>query len=278
MLTDDGFLFFINATPNNEVLNYVRYGFKKSDIVDLNPPSSITALQSSEFTQYPSDPYLHLSMVYYTVLYTQNYNSSKVTWTLRTGNSGVSQVGKSYYERGLYSSTGKLLAYNLNTNTKKTFLYPLEQLNSSVVSYNLDFVIPFKEKVILQDIKNRGVVQSYKIKLKSRGHAPSSGYSPLDGFRYSLKLTEGDSESGVGSPQVLLESYDISTKTVTYNLVVTPPGNYINNPGISLKLESSFGVFDITFHDAATDVNLGLPLVDIGSLVIPITLNLGEVM
>ena len=265
MITDEGFKFLLRIGDQEEKISKVVLSTDRSAIADLDPSSSINSLQApAKLTfnnDYSSDKDYETYAKSFEALHEVTYSNSST------------QNAVSWYEKGLFDSKDNLLFYFLNTDKQKTFLRSELFTRSSTNKTYLRFLVPFKVKEIPQSLSNNGVVEDYIVQYSFNN---SVSYSIKEGIETFLGVynTAG---SLLKVCSVVVESFDIDLKTVTYTLSLPITTSEANNTSKIFILKTSLGDFTIKFLDAETREDKGAPLPDIGETEIPLTIKLEEI-
>lgn len=266
MFTDEGFKYLIQAPNAAKKVTRVQLGSDRDSIVILDPPTSITELQSvitTEDHKYPissstlTERNFHDGVIY---SYHNNYYRS-----------GVNK--KNYYEYGVFGDNEALLYYVLNTNTDKTFITEVaHKYSPGYFEETIQITNPVKnlEKVI--SLISEGELTDYKVKYTSTSHSSK----PTLSEQYTMFCNLYNS-SGIllTYGEVVLESFDLVTREALINLKVIIDSSQRAATN-RIKFSSLFCNLTISVLDPITDEPIDWPLTDGEALIIPLKVTLGE--
>lgn len=266
MFTDEGFKYLIQAPNAAKKITRVELGSDKDSIVILDPPKSISELQSVITTK------------------DHKYPINASTLTERNFHNGISysyynyfyesaNVKKNYYEYGIFGDNEALLYYVLNTNSDKTFLSEvIHSFTSGYFENIIEITNPLKNLEKDVAIISEGVLTDYTIIYNTVSYDPKPSLTAQKVMTCNLHNAAG---SLLGYGEVVLESYDLITREALINLkvVIDSSQRIATN---YLMFSSLFCNLKISLIDPITDEPKEWPLTDGEALIIPLKVSLGE--
>lgn len=264
MITNEGFKYLIQAPNAATKLKEILVGNDKDSIVDLNPPKSITSLQSIVTS---SSLKYRINQVSYNTL------DFHLGLTHQYSIKGVTATPSLLYEYGIFGDNDKLLYYRIYTNSNKTFLTPAENLySSSYFNTEIRLSNPIKHAKKTFSLLSEGVLTDYTVNYQEtpfRGSPSMESPTPMQCFFYSstgsILLTGG----------VSLESFDIETREALIRLEITLDRNKIDGRNYIL-FRSLFCSLKIYLTDPVTEELIDWPLTEGEALVVPLKVYIGE--
>lgn len=266
MFTDEGFKYLIQAPNAAKKITRLQLGSDRDSIVLLDPPTSITELQSvitTEDHKYPISS---------TTLTERNFHDGVIySYHNNYYRSGVNK--KNYYEYGVFGDNEALLYYVLNTNTDKTFITEVvHKYSPGYFEETIQITNPVKnlEKVI--SIISEGELTDYKVKYSTT----SFSSKPTLNSQYTMFCNLYNSSGTLLTyGEVVLESYDLTTREALINLkvVIDSSQRIATN---YLMFSSLFCNLKISLIDPTTEEPKEWPLTDGEALIIPLKVSLGE--
>ena len=266
MFTDEGFKYLIQAPNAAKKITRVEIGSDKDSIVILDPPKSISELQSvitSKEHKYPLN---------YSTLTERNFHNG-ISYSYYNSFYSPANVKKDYYEYGIFGDNEALLYYVLNTNSDKTFLSEVKHsFTSGYFENTIEITNPLKnlEKDIA--IISEGVLTDYRIIYNTVSYDPKPSLTVQKVMTCNLHNAAG---SILGYGEVVLESYDLITREALINLkvVIDSSQRIATN---YLTFSSLFCNLKISLIDPTTKEPKEWPLTDGEALIIPLKVSLGE--
>lgn len=264
MITNEGFKYLIQAPNAATKLKEILVGNDKDSIVDLNPPKSITSLQSIVTNS---------SLKYNINQVTYNYLDFHLGLTHQYSVKAVATTRPSVlYEYGIFGDNDKLLYYAIYTNSNKTFLTPAENLyDGSYFTTQISLSNPIKHAKKTISLLSEGVLTDYTVNYQEtpfRGNPSMGSPTPMECFFYS----SGDSLTLTGG--VSLESFDLETREALIRLEVTLDRSKIT-AGNYILFRSLFCSLKIYLTDPVTEEPVDWPLTDGEALIVPLKVYIG---
>lgn len=266
MFTDEGFKYLIQAPNAAKRIARVELGSDKDSIVILDPPKSISELQSVITTKDHKYP-LNSS-----ILTERNFHNG-ISYSYSNSFYESTNVKKNYYEYGIFGDNGALLYYVLNTNSDKTFLSEVKNsFNLGYFENIIEITNPLKNLEKDVAIISEGVLTDYTIIYNTVSYGAKPSLIAQKVMTCNLHNAAG---SLLGYGEVVLESYDLKTREAFINLkvVIDSSQRLATN---YLLFSSLFCNLKISLVDPTTEEAKEWPLTDGEALIIPLKVSLGE--
>lgn len=273
MITDKGYDFWTkgDATLSGNYVKSILVGSNPDNIQNLNPESSITALQSS------SEEIKVYNISTYTAELKKSENSAVLTHKFKVTSTDrfqvLSEIGLS-----LDNEIKTLATYSIFKSTEGLDVIPTMVEDkfpySSPLIYELNIRIPFISKNYETILMNNEEETSYKVTvnlLDSLAAASDLDYSLKNPFKFTARMLGLEGEGDISATQVRLSSYNKVSKEAVYNIVFNFDGAWINKPEKynTIYIKSSLGDYSLTLTDPETELNNGFPETSSKDLVIP---------
>lgn len=266
MFTDEGFKYLIQAPNAAKRIARVELGSDKDSIVILDPPKSISELQSVITTKDHKYP-LNSS-----TLTERNFHNG-ISYSYSNSFYESTNVKKNYYEYGIFGDNEALLYYVLNTNSDKTFLSEVKNsFNLGYFENIIEITNPLKNLEKDVAIISEGVLTDYTIIYNTVSYGAKPSLIAQKVMTCNLHNAAG---SLLGYGEVVLESYDLITREALINLkvVIDSSQRIATN---YLMFSSLFCNLKISLIDPTTEEPKDWPLTDGEALIIPLKVSLGE--
>ena len=266
MFTDEGFKYLIQAPNAAKKITRVEIGSDKDSIVILDPPKSISELQSvitSKDHKYP---------LISSTLTERNFHNG-ISYSYGNTFYEATNVKKNYYEYGIFGDNEALLYYVLNTNSDKTFLSEVKHgFDSGYFENIIEITNPLKNLEKDVAIISEGVLTDYTIIYNTVSYDPKPSLTTQKVMTCNLHNAAG---SLLGYGEVVLESYDLITREALINLKVVIDSSQRTATNY-LMFSSLFCNLKISLVDPTTEEAKEWPLTDGEALIIPLKVSLGE--
>lgn len=266
MFTDEGFKYLIQAPNAAKKVTRVQLGSDRDSIVLLDPPTSITELQSVITTEDHKFPISSSSLT------ERNFHDG-IIYSYHNNYYQYANTKKNYYEYGVFGDNEALLYYVLNTNTDKTFITEVTpRYDPGYFEETIQITNPLKnlEKVI--SIISEGELTDYKVKYSTISYTSKPLLNNQNIMTCNLYNAAG---TLLSYGEVVLESYDLVTREALINLKVIIDSSQRTATN-SIKFKSLFCNLSISVVDPITDEPKEWPLTDGEALIIPLKVSLGE--
>lgn len=266
MFTDEGFKYLIQAPNAAKKITRLESGSDKDSIVILDPPKSISELQSVITTKDHKYP-LNSS-----ILTERNFHNG-ISYSYGNTFYEYTNTKKNYYEYGIFGDNEALLYYVLNTNSDKTFLSEVKHsFTSGYFENTIEITNPLKNLEKDISIISEGVLTDYRIIYNTVSYGEKPSLITQKVMTCNLHNASG---TILGYGEVVLESYDLKTREAFINLkvVIDSSQRLATN---YLLFSSLFCNLKISLVDPTTEEAKEWPLTDGEALIIPLKVSLGE--
>ena len=266
MFTDEGFKYLIQAPNAAKKITRVELGSDKDSIVILEPPKSISELQSVITTKDHKYPLISSALT------ERNFHNG-ISYSYGNTFYQHTNIQKNYYEYGVFGDNEALLYYVLNTNYDKTSIIEVKHSFSSGEFKNtIEITNPLKNLEKDISIFSEGVLADYRIIYTTVSYSSKPSLTTQKVMTCNLHNVAG---SILGYGEVVLESYDLITREALINLKVVIDSSQRTATNY-LLFSSLFCNLKISLLDPITEEPKKWPLTDGKALIIPLKVSLGE--